>query len=103
MVPHTVAAPKEILVVYAWGHVWVKASRSLVAVRQLPFAVGTEGLVTLNGLLFFFFFFNFDQVQASLRLVIRKVRCRGYLAALRAPVMVAYLWVESSQESLSHR
>jgi len=47
--------------------------------------------------------FRFDQVQASLLLVIREVRCRGELAALRAPVMVAYLWVETSQESLSHR
>ena len=57
----------------------------------------------MNSLLFFFFFFGFDQVQASLLLVIRKVSCRGDLAALRAPVMVAYLWVESSQESLSQR
>ena len=54
---------------------------------------GTEGL---------FFFFSFDQVQATILLIIRKVRCRGYLAALRAPVMVAYLRVESSQESLSN-
>jgi hypothetical protein len=60
------------------------------------------GLVTLNGLLFFFFF-GFDQVQASLLLVICKVRCKDNLAALRAQVMVAYLWVEASQESLSHR
>ena len=50
-----------------------------------------------------FFFLGFDQVQASLLLVIRKVRCRGNLAALRAPVMVAYLWVEASQESFSQR
>jgi hypothetical protein len=66
--------PKEILVVYAWGHGWVEASGSLVAVWPLSCVVGTEGLVTLNGLLFFFFF-CFDQVQASLLLVIRKVCC----------------------------
>jgi len=71
------------------------ASGSLVAFGPLPYVVGTE-----DGLLFFFF--SFDLVQVTLLLVIRKACCRGYLAALRASVMVAYLRVESSQESLSH-